>query len=408
MAIARADIIQVRNCIRNNNFLKARDFLTRRKLTHDTLVQLLPKVELHYHLDGAVRPETIFDESVKQEIDLRQVSQRLPVGYTVDDIRRVTSMQEGEKITDFMAFLTDKFFLPLAVMQTRTSLERIAYEATEDGFADGLFHREIIFAPCLHTRNGLSYNLIMDSILSGLRRGANEFGISSSLRPSIYRNMVDDPEFADHPLKTVEAAIRARDTYNDDIRIALDLVGHEAPYPPSDERYKAAFDLAIGQKLLMSIHAGEQPGTAGNVFYAFDNLDVRRIGHGIDVMTLDLSPDQIGQLKKCTFELCPSSNVMLGNTSGGFEGYPLMKMLELGLRPTVSTDDATVFGTTLTNEFLRLEEMPGFKVFENGQVSDVYKRLQENALTGAFMTRWRKQHLREEFQSHYDFIKSLI
>ncbi|MFH1709963.1 MAG: hypothetical protein ABH860_02685 [bacterium] len=375
------------------------------KNSRNKMIQLLPKIELHYHLDGSVKRETIFDLSKTQKIDLSKTSGRLPAGYTVEDIRKIVSMQPGEKLdpSKFMEFLTDKFLLPLVVMQTPEALERIAYEAMEDAYLDGIFHREVIFAPCLHTGQGLSYGEVTDAIVAGLLKGEKEFGVTSSLRPSIYRDKVAVKGFEDHPLKTVDAILRAREKYGDQIEIALDLVGFEAPFPPEDQRYQLAIMKAAKNGVPLSLHAGEMPGTRDNVFTAVTAFEAKRVGHGIYAIFGGVSPWELAALKNVVFEVCPTSNVLLGNT-GEMKSHPIARMDQMGLKVTVNTDDATVFNITLSEEFKKLEESR-LKIFPLR--SDIYKKLQENALEGAFMGLAKKENLRRKISEYYEIMDKI-
>jgi len=390
---------------------------------HKPLVEMLPKSELHYHLDGGVNPATILDEAQRLSIDLRSFTSRLRAGYTTDDIRKIVSMQPGERFnaSDFGSFLTDKFLLPLKVMQTPESLERISYEAILNAYNDGILHREIIFAPCLHTEKGLNYDDVIDAVVAGLLRGQAEFGVSSSIRPSIFRDKVEVKELHDHPLQTVQSILRAQKRYQGKMIIGLDLVGHEASFPPQDERYKTAFALANNERVPMSLHAGEMKGTRDNVFTIVNSLEASRVGHGIHVMDKPLSNLNWLDLKNITFEVCPTSNFRLGNILGEMNTHPILGMMRSGLNVTVNTDNPTVFGITLSEEFENMEREMDFRIFSlNTQqlersletllapkVSGDYRKLQQNALRAAFVSEMRREQLQVEFKGYYHVINAI-
>ncbi|MBU0574379.1 MAG: adenosine deaminase [Candidatus Margulisbacteria bacterium] len=309
-----------------------------------TAALLLPKAALHVHLDGSVRPQTIFDLAKEQGIELSQISGRIPKEYTVEDIDRVVRIREV--IKDFNAFLTDKFALSVAVMQTREALIRTARELVEQAYLDGCLHVEARFAPCLHTKKGLAYQTIIKSVLEGLREGEREFGISTSLILCMYRNLIDVPEFKDNPQETVEHAIF--------FGLPIDLAGKEDGYPV--HLFRQQFELAARAGLPITIHAGEMFDTELNILAAV-NMGATRIGHGIRVTDLHSVEEHLDEFKDVTFEVCPTSNEQLFCLrENDIRHHPVNRMLELGLNVCINPDNITANNTTISHELARLHE----------------------------------------------------
>ncbi|GAA2036892.1 adenosine deaminase [Agromyces tropicus] len=285
--------------------------------------------ELHCHLDGSVRPQTIAELARQQGIEL---------AGPVDVISRVrpscTSLVEYISAID----------VALDVLQTPDALYRAAYELVEDWHADGVGHGEARFAPNLHRRRGLDLPTIIDAVASGLGDGAGVTGVATrlilcTLRPA-------DPEAT---WSVVEAAA------THDAVIGVDVAGPEAgvsllPHAPA---FRAARDAG----LRITVHAGEADGPR-SVWDAVDELGAERIGHGVrsvsDARLLRrLATDGIA------LEVCPTSNVQT-NAVPSITEHPIDRLREAGVPVTVSCDARTASDVTLASERALLERTFGW------------------------------------------------
>ncbi|WP_353814960.1 adenosine deaminase [Agromyces sp. SYSU T00266] len=305
--------------------------------------------ELHCHLDGSVRPETIAALAREQGIDLPGPA---------DVISRVrpscTSLVEYISAID----------VALDVLQTPEALYRAAYELVEDWHADGVRHGEARFAPNLHRRRGLDLAAITDAVASGLRAGAADTGVATRLILCTLR-----PSSAEATWSVVEAAA------SHDAVVGVDVAGPEAgvsllPHAPA---FRAARDAG----LRITVHAGEADGPR-SVWDAVDELGAERIGHGVrsvsDARLLHrLATDVIA------LEVCPTSNVQTNAVSSLAE-HPIDRLRAAGVPVTVSCDARTASDVTLASERALLERTFGW-------TEDDWGAVQSNAERAAFVER---------------------
>ncbi|MBI5701281.1 adenosine deaminase family protein [Candidatus Saganbacteria bacterium] len=395
------------NAIRSNPKFE----LTRR------LLRLLPKADLHCHLDGSVRERMIAEHAERQGIVLaddpgvKQFIPEFPRNATLADIKKYARLKADAANTDFLRFLLAGFALPLAVMQDRIALENIAYDAIAQAHDDGVLHIELRYAPCLHTEKGLTYDEIGEAIMQGLIHGERDFGVSSTLVACIYRDKVDTAlfgdKYVDHPIPTAESAVRLAKRYPE--RVALDLVGYETPYPP--ENYLEAFAKTFDTDVFRTVHAGEPIGTGQNIMKAVDLLLADRIGHGIQVNELSCADRQKLKDKGIVFEVSVKSNHQLGTiASGKFSDHPLLKMLRDGFRVSMATDNRTVSDITLTDQIRQIGEKEtglDLMLFDNNRTSPELRALLANSMGGAFAPRVRRIALQREFADLVDVVDYL-
>lgn len=299
----------------------------------------VPKVELHLHLDGSVRPATLWElleqrrkrpdasDAVGAFADLRSeadVKQWIEVGDDVDSL------------AEYLA----RFELPLAVMQDRESVERIAYELVQDAAAENVRYMEVRFAPILHTREGMSMREAAEATMAGLRRGGREFGVRTGVIACCMRHV--DP--ADNV-----AMVKAMEPLAGDGVVAIDLAGDEAAFP--GERHREAFALAKDIGFNLTVHAGEAGG-APEIRYALEVLGARRIGHGV---RLEEDPELMEYVidQRIPLDMCPTSNVQTKVVTALSE-HPLRRYFDAGVRITINTDNRTVSATTLAQEYERV------------------------------------------------------
>jgi adenosine deaminase len=293
-------------------------------------IRRLPKAELHQHLDGSLRPTTAVElaETIGMSLTLEEATHRM-VGPA--------------RCTDQAELLTF-FDLPIALLQTAEALERAAAELVEDLAADGIRYAEVRWAPRLHLERGLGVGDVIEAVAAGVARaGAARDGPVIGL---IVTAMRSHPPAANAELARTAGAFGAP-------VIAFDLAGPEAAWPAPP--HAIAFVTAREAGLALTAHAGEVEG-ADRVREVLE-FGVRRVAHGVtaidDAALLDLL-----RARDITLDLCPTSNVQAGVVAS-LEAHPLAALHRAGVSVTVSTDDLTVTGTSLSEELARCSDAQG-------------------------------------------------
>jgi adenosine deaminase len=284
-----------------------------------------PKVVLHEHLDGGLRPATIVELADEVGYD------GLP---TSDPDELAAWFARTVKSGGLPGYLAT-FDHTIAVMQTAAAIERVAYEAVADLAADGVIYAEIRFAPEHNTRLGLSLDDVIEAALGGLERGRRSSHIGVGLIVDAMRN-------ADRSLEAAQAAARWKQAGV----VGFDIAGPEAGFPPSD--HWEAFDLARSNGLGITIHAGEADGLA-SIADALHSCGAERIGHGVRIVD-DIDGEVLGPLateirdRQVVLELCPRSNVDTGAVPS-IAAHPIGRLLRLGFAVTVNCDNRLMSNT---------------------------------------------------------------
>ncbi|MCX8091194.1 MAG: adenosine deaminase [Verrucomicrobiae bacterium] len=323
----------------------------------------LPKVLLHDHLDGGLRPQTIIELA-------RQVGY---TGLPTDDPEELARWFHQNANRGSLALYLEGFKHTIAVMQTRAALERVAFEFIEDMYHDGVVYAEVRFAPCFHRERGLTDEAIVDSVLDGLRRGEEKYGVRWGLILCAMRDRTDS-------LETAELAIdfRTRGV------VGFDLAGEEAGHPP--KKHAEAFAAIQRANFYSTLHAGETFGVA-SIWQALQICGAHRLGHAtrlVDDMTIvDGKIVKLGTLaqyildRRIPLEICLSSNVHTGSVPSLRE-HPFKMFFDRGFRVTLNTDDRLMSDTTLTKEFQIAMETFGLTL-------DNLEKLTLNAIKSAFL-----------------------
>lgn len=326
-------------------------------------LQSLPKVLLHEHLDGVLRPQTIIE--LAKSIDYEQ----LP---TQDPEELARWFHQGANQGSLPKYLQG-FAHTIAVMQTEEALERVAYEQTEDLGRDGVVYFETRFAPLFHTRKGLTHQQVVSAVLKGLERGRKDFGISSGLIICAMRNM-------DVSLEMAELAVdfRRRGV------VGFDLAGEEGGYPP--KKHVDAFHYIQRQNFNITVHAGEGFGQE-SIWQAIQYCGAHRIGHGTrlvdDIAVTDGKVVKLGDLaqyvldKRIPLEICLLSNVHVGAARSLAE-HPFRLFYQEKFRVTLNTDNRLMSNTCMTKEFEAARDTFGLTM-------DDFEKITINAMKSAFL-----------------------
>jgi len=340
------------------------------------IVKNLPKVLLHEHLDGVLRPGTVID--LAKDINYRQ----LP---TDDPAQLANWFHHGANQGSLPKYL-EGFAHTIAVMQTEEALDRVAYEQAEDLSRDGVIYFETRFAPVFHTRKGLTHQQAILAVLKGLERGRKDFGICSSVIICAMRNM-------DVSLEMAELAVdfRGRGV------VGFDLAGEEGGYPP--KKHVEAFHYIQRENFNITIHAGEGFGKE-SIWQAIQYCGAHRIGHGTrlidDIAVEDGKAVKLGDLaqyvldKRIPLEICLISNVHTG-AAKRLEDHPFKIFYQAKFRVTLNTDNRLMSDTSMSKEFTAAADTFGLGL-------DDLERLTINAMKSAFLP----------YDKRIDFIYSVI
>ncbi|MGG1520071.1 adenosine deaminase [Paenibacillus oryzisoli] len=334
--------------------------------THDLLMKL-PKVDLHLHLDGSVRPETIVALAREQGIPLPAYETQTLIPY----------MRVTEHCGSLIEYL-EKFHFTTRFLQTGAALERVAYEVVEQSVEHNCRYVEVRFAPQLHRRQGLSIEETFHYVIMGLRRAQHDYGTRFGVIAICMRN---------HSCASNMEVIEAAALYAGKGVVAVDLAGDEATYPP--EFFREVFAKSHTHGIPVTIHAGEAGG-AVNVQEAVTWLGATRIGHGV---RLRENEDILRMVKdrRIPLEMCPISNIQT-KAVASWDAYPIREYMDQGLIVTVNTDNPSVSGTNITNEYRALADNFGFSPPELAQ-------LIMNGVEAAFMPKSDKAQFRNEMKA---------
>ena len=299
------------------------------------LLQRLPKTDLHVHLDGSLRPETMIELA-------REYGVELPENEPAA-LRDYMHVQDARNLVDYLA----RFDVTLSVMQTPESLERVAYELAEDAASEKVRYMEVRYCPALHTRNGLDLGETVEAPLRGLLRAEEELGIRTALIVCALRHL--DPATS---LEMAELAV----SFKDRGVAALDLAGGEDGNPAVEHR--EAFDLAVRHDLATTVHAGEAAGPE-SIRQALHDCHARRIGHGTRLFEDESLMGYVNDFR-IPLEINLTSNVQT-RAVDDLASHPLRLYYDEGLVVTLNTDNRLMSATTVTEEFWRAHEHLGFE-----------------------------------------------
>jgi adenosine deaminase len=318
----------------------------------ESVLKVLPKVLLHEHLDGVLRPRTVIELAAD-------------TGYTelptTDPEMLAQWFHHGANQGSLAKYL-EGFKHTIAVMQTEESLERVAYEQAEDLSRDGVVYYETRFAPLFHTTKGLTHQQVVSAVLKGMARGRQDFGIQSGLLICAMRNMNVSLEMA-------ELAVDFRE---------------RGGYPP--KKHVDAFHYIQRENFNITVHAGEGFGKE-SIWQAIQYCGAHRIGHGTrlidDIAIADGKVVKLGDLaqyvldKRIPLEICLISNVHTGATPS-LEQHPFKILFQEKFRVTLNTDNRLMSDTSMTREFAAAARVFGLTLED-------FEKISVNAMKSAFL-----------------------
>jgi adenosine deaminase len=332
----------------------------------EPLVRSVPKVLLHDHLDGGVRPPTI--------IDLAR-----DIGYTrlpSNDPDELARWFHRDDTRGSLPHYLEGFTHTSGVMQTEEGLERVAYEMMEDMRSDGVVYVETRFSPVFHTQRDLHWDEVVNAVLKGLERGKKDFGVEYGLIICAMRNMNLSQEMAELAVDFRERGV-----------VGFDLAGEEGGFPP--KKHVDAFHYIQRENFNITIHAGEAFGKE-SIWQAIQWCGAHRIGHATRLIE-DIGLDKhnrrkivkMGYLaqyvldKRIPLEICLTSNVDTGAVKS-LKEHPFSLYYNYKFRVTLNTDDRLMSDTDMTKEFMIAHK-------EFGLTFDDLEKLTINAMKSAFI-----------------------
>ena len=342
------------------------------------LIKRVPKVELHDHLDGGLRPRTIIELADTYGVAIP----------SHDPVELATWFARG-CVQKSLPLYLETFAVTVAVLQTPEALRRVAIEAMEDLAADHVVYAEIRFAPILHTAKGMSMDEVVVAVLEGMDEGKRRTGMSYGVILCSMRNQ--DPALSLEVAK-LAVAYRSRGV------VGFDLAGDESGYPP--KKHLDAFQYIRNQNFNITIHAGEGFGLE-SIWQAIQVCGAHRIGHGtrlIDDMAISGTKiEKMGSLahfiqdRRIPIEMCLSSNVGTG-AAPDFASHPFHTLFRNNFRVFLSVDNRLMSDTTLSKEMEIAVEYYGLTIRD-------LEKLTLNAMKSAFI------HHNEKIKIIFDVIK---
>lgn len=289
------------------------------------LIEKLPKTDLHVHLDGSMRLDTILELAKQDHVGLP----------TFDKGELFNHLYAGERCDSLEDYLK-AFGTTLSVLQTQDALVRAAFELGEDAAKENVRYIEVRYAPMLHTRGGLSLAEIVEAVLLGLRKAKRQYGIRYGVILCGIRSMS-----AESSMRMAELCV----AYKNRRVVGFDLAGAEVNYPAKE--HLAAFQLILKNNINCTAHAGEAYGP-DSISQAIHNCGAHRIGHGT---RLREDGDLLNYVNdhRIPLEVCPSSNIQT-KAVVGWEAHPVDFYVDYGLRVTINTDNRLITDTTVSKE----------------------------------------------------------
>jgi adenosine deaminase len=342
------------------------------KRNHKTLIEKLPKAELHLHIEGTLEPELMM-----------KIAQRNHITLNYKDVEEIRNAYQFSQLQDFL----DIYYAGANVLQKKQDFFDLTWAYLEKAHSQHVVHTEIFFDPQTHTERGVPFSIIIEGIHDALSEGEKKLGITSRLIMSILRHL--DEESA---MDIIEQALPYKEWIS-----AIGLDSSEVGNPPS--KFAKAFEKAKKEGFKTVAHAGEE-GDPEYVREAIEILEVSRIDHGNRALENDELIKHIVE-NQIPLTVCPLSNLKLKVVKNA-EDHPLLEMLNLGILATINSDDPAYFGGYMNENYLIMTDAL------NLEPKHLYQ-LTKNAFTASFLSSEEKEKWYETIDSVYEqYIHSLM
>ena len=326
------------------------------------LIERLPKVELHMHIEGSLEPELMVEIARRNDVRLRYDS--------------VEALRRAYAFTDLQSFL-DIYYEGAQVLLKERDFHDMAMAYFRKAAAQRVRHAEMFFDPQTHTDRGVPFATVIEGLASAQREAERELGVSSRLILCFLRHLS-----ADSAMRTLEHALPHRERF-----VAVGLDSSEVGHPPS--KFRAVFDRAREEGLLTVAHAGEE-GPPQYIREALDLLGVSRIDHGVRCIEDAALVEHLRE-RRVPLTVCPLSNVKL-RVFDRIEDHNLRRLLDLGLCVTVNSDDPAYFGGYVQENYVAVEQGLGLGAQQMTQLA-------RNAIDASFLDAPAKRLLNAELDA---------
>ncbi len=331
-------------------------------------IELIPKAELHVHVEGTFEPERIFEIAQRNNVPLKYNS--------VEDLRK------AYKFNNLQDFL-DIYYGAAKVLLHEQDFYDLTMDYLRKAHANNVVHTEVFFDPQTHTTRGVSFVTVINGITRAMDDAKTEVGVSSKLIMCFLRHLSEKSA-----METLESALLHKDKI-----IAIGLDSSENGHPPS--KFFNVFNRVREEGFFVVAHAGEE-GPAEYIWEAIDLLEAVRIDHGVSSVD---DPGLIEELRdrEIPLTVCPLSNLKL-KVVENLENIPVKMFLEKGIRVTLNSDDPSYFGGYVNNNYLQTAEAL------NLSRNDIYT-LAKNSFLASFITEKERDVFLEKL---LDFENSFI
>ena len=330
-----------------------------------TFIENLPKAELHLHIEGSFEPELMFKIAQRNQIDIPYKS--------------VEEIEEAYKFSCLQDFL-DIYYQGASVLLTEQDFYDLTYSYLQKCAAQNVRHTEIMFDPQTHTERGVSFETVINGISKACDDAKENLGVSTLLIMSYLRHLSEEDAF-----KTLEQSLPFKNKIT-----AIGLDSSEKGNPPS--KFKNVFEASVKEGYIPLAHAGEE-GPAEYVWEAIDILKIQRIDHGNNSLQDEKLVEELVK-RDMALTVCPLSNLEL-KVVDDLKKHPLKKMLDLGLKATVNSDDPAYFGGQVNKNFVEIQKAL------NLSKSDIYE-LAKNSFNYSLLPKAEKENYLNELEVYYN------
>ncbi len=289
-------------------------------------IENLPKAELHLHIEGSLEPELLFE-----------IAQRNKIKIPYDSVEALRKAYQFDCLQDFL----DIYYQGAQVLLTEQDFYDLTYAYFQKCDAQNVRHTEIMFDPQTHTERGVAFETVINGISKACEAAEKDFGISSFLIMSYLRHMTEADAFV-----TLKQSLPFKDKIK-----AVGLDSSEKGNPPS--KFQKVFEASINEGYIPLAHAGEE-GPAEYVWEALDLLHIKRIDHGNNSLQDEKLVQEIIK-RDMALTVCPLSNKAL-QVVPDLTKHPLKKMMDMGLKVTVNSDDPAYFGGQVNQNYIEIQE----------------------------------------------------
>jgi adenosine deaminase len=316
-----------------------------------TFIAKLPKAELHLHIEGSFEPELMF-----------KIAQRNNIRIPYTSVKEIEDAYQFNCLQDFLNI----YYQGAGVLVTEQDFYDLTYSYLQKCADQNVRHTEIMFDPQTHTDRGIAFETVISGISKACADAKKNLGVSSLLIMSYLRHLSEEAAF-----KTLKQSLPFKDKI-----IAVGLDSSEKGNPPS--KFKKVFEASVKEGYIPLAHAGEE-GSAAYVWEAIDILGIKRIDHGNNSLQDEILVQEIIS-RDMALTVCPLSNTAL-QVVDDLKNHPLKKMMDLGLKVTVNSDDPAYFGGQINKNYEAIQEalnLSKFDLYQLAKNSFQYSLLEEN------------------------------